>query len=281
MSRASNKMYYRYSKTLYAAKKGKKYVGIFTSAERLGEISYDTLDMITLSILEGTPNAEEYACVASGVWALTTKCENEIKATYYDIGPIWGANVQTAIVGLLGDHFNRKRVELCTLQIYEINKNYSVDSPMNLADKFKYLAYSYGEEASSTNEFMNTDYIARYHIEQISKIETEEKCQSQTMKLIINKVMNIIVAADAPMCGKMLNRIEGHIERVLCHTFSISELKIIAVIWGLERNEVISEQIILGTIPPNDVKKLLEKIQVCISKVHFCFTKRKKLQDYI
>lgn len=84
-------------------------------------------------MIEGTPTSERYICVAEGVVSTLFRREDSFKVEYTNLGTVWGVNMQSAISQLLGNGSRRHNLEITTLRIYEIDKNYSEGLPDNLA----------------------------------------------------------------------------------------------------------------------------------------------------
>lgn len=253
--------------TIYAAKRGKAYIGLFSSFEKAMECKCDTLEEIRPIMIEGTPASERYICAAEGVVSTLFRQEDSFKVEYTDLGPVWGVNMQSAIIQLLGNGSRRHNLEITTLRIYEIDKNYSEGLPDNLAREYGFIADRLSQDDVPTNGVLSRDYIASYFERERRDAEIGERYHSKHMDSLIHGIMKSINSRGVPRCGFAYSKQLERTRRMLSLHFSLKELQTLAVLCGVETDEKISELITNGTISNDKLEELMEKYRRCLPRI--------------
>lgn len=248
-------------KAFFALKKGAAYIGIFSSAENTKDIAFDTIEEITPCFLEGSPAFAGYVCLAEGTWSFLTRNGDAFQTEYHDVGPVWGINMQSAVGGLFGHSFHRKTIQLSVLRIYQVDHDYSEGSPENLSDRFHFLAHRLTNDRAFSHDVLTADYIAQYFEEKRRAAQTAEIRESKYKQLVLDKLLSMKFENQNIRCARPVVHAEKKLDTILSRLFTLKELQIIAVLWGLEKDEELSDQIISGKISADYICELLKKIQ--------------------
>ena len=226
-----------------------KIAGVYSARENAPDGAEVT--EITPLCLEGSPKAENYVCMATGVWNITNSDGGKFSVEEIEIGPVWGCNAQSAIAGLFGQKFVRKGVIVSSLFLLETNKNYADGELKGLrrTAPFRGLADSVSNNGGIAPEELARDYIGEYLEEKRKQQELEEKrrvtksalTSSRLVSLVNQEKNNIPTAERRPRCAGMSEPHKRETERLLLKFFSTEELISLAEILEDFRDAPLSE----------------------------------------
>lgn len=249
---------------LYAAMRDQTCIGVFSDEERAAAVTCDEILPIEPAWLAGTPEPCGYACLAAGTWITLERIEGGFEAHYTDVGPCWGVNVQSAIGGLFGQPVTRRNIELSSLQLYEIDRDYSVRPPENLKHDYRFLCDVFAGKDGPSREELAFDHIER-HLRNLRYLEKQgAKYDSLYLEVILDKLSELAWRRRPPRCGYEARNFRQRMEKQFARRFTLTELRILTVLWGLRADDAVTDQLIRGKISPEQARDILERARLCL-----------------
>lgn len=249
---------------LYAAIRGKDCIGVYSSAEKAAAVICDEIVPIEPARMEGTPAPCGHVCCAAGTWITLERIEGGFEAHYTEVGPCWGVNVQSAIGGLFGQPFTRRNIELSSVQLYEIDRDYSVRLPENLKHQYGSLCDMFADDDVPDGKKMAFDYID-LHLRNLRYLEEQgSKYDSLYLEVILDKLSELAWKRRPPRCGNEARNFRQRMERQFVHRFTLTELRILTVLWGLRADDTVTSQLIRGEISPEQAQDILARARLCL-----------------
>lgn len=247
----------------FAAMRGQDCIGVFSAEDRVAAVSCDEIVPIDPAWLEGTPAPCGYVCCAAGTWVTLDRMEGGFNTQYTDAGPCWGVNVQSAIGGLFGQPITRRSIELTSVQLYEIDRDYSVRLPENLKHQFGSLCDTFAEDDVPDGKKMTFDYID-LHLRNLRYLEEQgSKYDSLYLACIVEALTERVWSHRRVRCANPVEHYRQRMEHRFAHCFTLPELRILSVLWGLRADDTVTSQLISGRIPPEQAQDILERAQLC------------------
>lgn len=248
---------------LFAAMRGKECIGVFSQEDRAAVVACDEIVPMEPAWMEGTPAPCGHVCCASGTWITLERIECGLNAEYTDVGPCWGVNVQSAIGGLFGQPVTRRSSELTSVQLYEIDRDYSVRLPENLKHLYGALCDTFAEDEIPDEKKMTFDYID-LHLQNLRYLEEQgSKYDSLYLACIVDALAEQAWGHTRVRCANPVEHYRQRMERRFAHFFTLTELRILTVLWGLRADDAVTGQLISGRIPPEQAQDILERAQLC------------------
>jgi len=218
---------------LYLAMKDLHPVGIFSSAEKAQASSPDSISEIEPLLLEGSPCSGQYACMAAGSSSLLRREGDSFRTDLIDLGPVWGANPQSALMALVRSA--GRSLSCSELRLFQIDQIYEPGEPLSLhedplfsslIDKIRYAELLKGDA-------LLVDYISLHHERQRIAAAAAAKASLPEVEQITSCLMRIAcqrATADGGSirCGTPLISQRRRLRIAILDEFSIPELKELA-----------------------------------------------------
>lgn len=264
----------------YFAEKDAKPVGVFASPEAAQCADYDFLTEITPFLLDGSPASDRYVCMAKGSCVMLLRKEEGFETAYFDLGPAWGLNPQSAVGGLYGVHNSRKGVTVTELYLFEIDRVYAKGELENFRDQspFSALTHRTDTDSSFTQEQLETDYITLWIDREQAAALYAQRASSAEVELLADRLTEAACAGTSRRCGfsfsRVYRRTHDQIKHQLLHSFTQPELKLLAVLLLLMEP---SEEV--PFLQGEEAAELLERVKECFPAPALRRLKTKKPLD--
>ncbi len=266
----------------YLAMKGQQYVGVFSSPEKAQTAEHDSLTEIDPFLLKGSPVSDRYVCMAKGSCVMLLRKEEGFETAYFDLGPSWGLNPQSAVIGLCGIHNSRKNIITTELYLFESDRAYAADEPRNLyrEDVFSSLTKRTYDRDSLSDEQIKKDYLKIYLDRLHRDAVRAEKASSPELQLIIDRAMTAAYlrlkdTGRTLRCGVPIERLTARMTDRLIAEFSMQEMRQLAEL--LQRD--ISKEEIPHTKLSEAETDLIRRLAKHIPDLHLLPDRRRSMHS--
>lgn len=226
---------------MYAITRAGQVTGVF--ATEAAARACDRAEVSPLKVLQlpGSPDLRGWVAAARGKWTSLSMDAQGVQSQTFRPGPCWGVNVQTAVAGVFAPGGDLRRgciprnVELTSLRLYELDRDYGARCPenLNLMIFAGQCISQLRQSGEISGEALSEDLIALHEQYEQRLWEKQARMDSGLPELLAEHLL-AVACARAPgkrgFCGTYLTRMARDLDRKVARCFTLRELKILGAL---------------------------------------------------
>lgn len=197
-------------------------------------------------MLDGSPDCGSICVVTAAGSSYYMNENGELIENSYEVGPVCGRNLQSALLGLWGRDGVKRELTLESCRIYEIGKDYSDELPEDILHEK--VVEELFRKLLDSNGRLDDSEIARDYIAELTEFDEQnptftKKLNSPELKAVAQYLIGISEKSaieNAPEGAKLVSDPSAYetLKSKLAKTFTTREIKILE---GWTRGETVDQ----------------------------------------